>query len=96
MTETAHILASSGNSREFIQRRGRVLRRAEGKTRAMIHDYLAVPSSDFADEGAWKFERQIVRRELTRFREFASTAENRLSAEGELLPLQRRYGLFDA
>jgi len=95
-TETAHILASSGNSREFIQRRGRILRRAEGKDRAVIHDFLAVPSSAFGDEGTWKFERQIVRRELARFREFASMASNQFSAEQELLPLQQRYGLFDA
>jgi superfamily II DNA or RNA helicase len=94
-TEVAHILASSSSSREFIQRRGRILRRAEGKRHAAIHDYLAIPSTAFADEGAWKFERQIVRREIGRFREFAATAENRLSAEEELVPLVRRYALFD-
>ena len=40
----ALILASSKNPREYIQRRGRVLRRAEGKSVAHIHDVLVLPS----------------------------------------------------
>src|SRR4029450_10700886 len=39
----ALILASSRNPREFIQRRGRVLRRAEGKSVAFVHDAVVVP-----------------------------------------------------
>src|SRR5690606_21440300 len=41
----ALILASSQNPRQFIQRRGRVLRTAPGKTLAIIHDALVVPLS---------------------------------------------------
>lgn len=37
-TRTAYLLASSSNPREFIQRRGRVLRRAPGKDHATIYD----------------------------------------------------------
>jgi superfamily II DNA or RNA helicase len=43
MTRTAYILASSANPKEFVQRRGRVLRRSEGKTRAYIYDFIVVP-----------------------------------------------------
>ena len=42
-TKTAFILASSTNPREFVQRRGRILRRAPGKDRAVIYDFLVVP-----------------------------------------------------
>ena len=40
----ALILASSRNPREFIQRRGRVLRRSDNKTLAVIHDAIVVPN----------------------------------------------------
>lgn len=42
-TRTAFILASSSNPREFIQRRGRVLRKYPGKEFSIIHDLIAVP-----------------------------------------------------
>ena len=37
--------SSSQNPRQFIQRRGRVLRRTEGKELAVIHDAIVVPVS---------------------------------------------------
>lgn len=94
-TETAYILASSSNSREFIQRRGRILRRSIGKTSAVIHDFISLPAAAFPDAGAWRYERSIMRRELSRFAEFAGLATNRFQAEQALLPLRKRYGLFD-
>jgi superfamily II DNA or RNA helicase len=94
-TELAYILASSSNSREFIQRRGRILRRSPGKAHAAIHDFIALPGGQ-DDPATWNVERSIVKRELRRFGEFASLATNRYEAEAALLPLQRRYGLFDA
>ena len=39
----ALILASSRNPREFVQRRGRVLRRAPGKFLAHVHDVVVTP-----------------------------------------------------
>ena len=39
----ALILASSKNPREFVQRRGRVLRRAPDKALAFVHDAIVVP-----------------------------------------------------
>jgi superfamily II DNA or RNA helicase len=41
----AMILASSRNPREFIQRRGRVLRKSPGKTFAYLHDVLVLPDT---------------------------------------------------
>ena len=44
-TQVAYILASTSNPREFIQRRGRILRKAHGKgVCAVLHDLIAVPS----------------------------------------------------
>ena len=42
-TRAAMFMASTTNPREFIQRRGRVLRRAPGKSFATIYDLVTVP-----------------------------------------------------
>jgi superfamily II DNA or RNA helicase len=38
----AYLVASSTVEREWVQRRGRILRRAQGKTSAVLHDFLAL------------------------------------------------------
>src|SRR5262249_26039842 len=47
-TDTAYILASSTVRREWVQRRGRLLRRAEGKGHATMHDFIVLPPDDEA------------------------------------------------
>ena len=91
--ETAVILASSGNPRQFIQRRGRVLRPHPNKQRATIFDMIVLPP-DLGRE-TLEIERNFLRKELTRFVEFADLADNAGEARVRLLDLQRRYGLLD-
>lgn len=91
--ETAVILASSGNPRQFIQRRGRVLRPHPGKRRATIFDMIVLPP-DLGRE-TLEVERNFLRKELTRFVEFADLADNAGEARSQLLDLQQRYGLLD-
>lgn len=70
----ALILASAKNPREFIQRRGRVLRTAPNKTLAYIHDAIVVPPRTFdADEDGAD---PITAGELARAIEFAGSADN--------------------
>jgi superfamily II DNA or RNA helicase len=64
--DNALILASSTVSREYIQRRGRVLRTAPGKTHAVIHDLLLV------DDG----NGVLAKSEAMRALEFARLARN--------------------
>lgn len=92
-TRTAVILASSGNPRQFIQRRGRVLRPHPHKQRAEIFDMIVLPP----DLGRVNLdmERNLLQRELQRFIEFADLADNAGEARLKLLPLQSRYGLLD-
>lgn len=68
----ALILASSKNPREFIQRRGRVLRKAPGKALAHLHDVVVVPEAE--DEDA--MGGSILKGELARAIEFGSHAIN--------------------
>lgn len=92
-TRTAFILASSSNPREFIQRRGRILRRASGKDEAIIYDLIAIPPQTWAAGATFNAERSIVQHELQRFREFAEHARNKHGALDVLWNIARRYGL---
>ena len=68
----ALILASSRNPRQFIQRRGRVLRTAPHKTSADIYDTLVIPPNHEESRGI----ATLVQAELARAMEFARTAMN--------------------
>ena len=91
--QTAVIMASSSNPRQFVQRRGRILRRAIGKERAELFDMIVVPP-DLGGE-LFEVERKLLRSELKRFAEFANLALNRAQAREALLPLQRQYDLLE-
>ena len=94
-TRSAYFLASSGNPREFIQRRGRILRRAEGKAFAVVHDLIAVPPISSRSSATYSSERGIMRRELTRFHEFANAARNKHAALDVIWELASHYQLRD-
>lgn len=96
-TETAYILASSLNPRQFIQRRGRVLRLAPGKEFAHIYDLIVVPpvGAELGD-AAFNSERSLMRRELSRVDEFASSSENAGDALSALRAIKVRLNLIDS
>ena len=77
----AFILASTTNPREFIQRRGRVLRKYEGKEFAYIYDFITLPRSEneiySATSKELKSDLSLIKKELIRVREFANLAENK-------------------
>lgn len=69
----ALILASSKNPREFIQRRGRVLRKVDGKSLAFIHDVITTPN---IIEQKDPMNTSVLRGEIARSIEFGQGAEN--------------------
>jgi superfamily II DNA or RNA helicase len=75
----ALILASSKNPREFIQRRGRVLRRAPNKALAYVHDAIVLPPED-ATQTVPSAPDPITAGELARAIEFAQYADNPAAA----------------
>ena len=90
------ILASSTNPRQFIQRRGRLLRKADGKDFAHIWDFIVEPPdfSGSSDDRAFNVERRLFQRELKRILEFCETAENGPAALHKLYTLRKRYNLL--
>lgn len=89
--QTAVILASSSNPRQFIQRRGRILRPHPGKQQATLFDTIVVPPN--LDRQTWEVERNLLRKEILRFITFAELADNAEEAIARLLRLQERYEL---
>ena len=88
---TAFILASSRDPRQFIQRRGRILRRSPGKTIATIYDFIVVlPEAADDPSGA---ARKLISSELRRVAEFSTLAENRFVAYEVLRPVLVAYDL---
>lgn len=75
--ETGILVASSGNPKEFIQRRGRLLRQSPstGKKRAEIYDLVPLPPLDHGGSTSGGYG-GIMRRELSRVKEFAGASLN--------------------
>lgn len=84
----ALILASSQNPRQFIQRRGRVLRKVPGKHLAVIHDAIVVPAS-LDDEPE---QTSLLKSEMLRSMEFAKSAINKM-AGAELRDIAANLGI---
>ncbi len=88
---TAYILASSRDPRQFIQRRGRILRRSQGKHIATIYDFIVVLPEAIKDESG--AARKLIASELRRVAEFSTLAENRFEAYEVLRSVLVNYDL---
>lgn len=94
--KTAYILASSTNPREYVQRRGRVLRKFDGKDYAEIYDFITLPRS-LSEASSMNSETLIsdiglVKRELARIKDFADTASNYTEIYGIIEKINSIYG----
>lgn len=77
--KTAFILASSTNPKEYIQRRGRVLRKYPGKECAEIYDFITLPISIKAASSIGyidSYTQGLVKRELMRMKDFVNLSSN--------------------
>lgn len=95
--KTAFILASSTNPKEYVQRRGRVLRLFKGKTHAVIYDFITLP---FALELTNQVEPEVLEsgkslalREIVRMKDFAAIAENPFDSDDLISQIQSAYGI---
>ncbi|MDR0606466.1 MAG: DEAD/DEAH box helicase family protein [Bacteroidales bacterium] len=97
--KTAFILASTSNPKEYIQRRGRVLRRFENKEYATIFDFITLPYSLSNISGLTQFQLDnvvgLVKNELQRCNEFSRMALNKYEAEEVLGNIKKAYQIDD-
>lgn len=95
---TAFILSSSENPKEYIQRRGRVLRLAEGKNYAEIYDFLALPKSAsyhsyISDKD--DMDLRLAARELKRVYEFMELSTNKEYSTNLIEKIAKIYNVGD-
>ena len=94
---TAFILASSTNPKEYVQRRGRVLRLFKGKNHAVIYDFITLPFSldivDQVDSDTLEGGKSLALREIMRMKDFASIAENPFASDDLIRRIQSAYGI---
>lgn len=86
-TQNAFILSSTANPREFIQRRGRVLRRSPGKESAQIFDFIVVPPKNAP------ISPSLVSREVFRALEYNSLSINFTQNDKFLRELAEKHGV---
>lgn len=96
--QRAFILASSGNEKEFIQRRGRVLRQYKNKKFAIIHDFIVLPRNldeitDIEDH-LLKIDGKIVTKELRRMKEFVESSLNKHDGEKFVSAIEHAYNII--
>jgi hypothetical protein len=90
--EIAVFCASSGNPRQFIQRRGRVLRIHSDKTKATIHDLIVIPKQ-IDDENIVEFDKSLIVNELSRVVDFSSLALNKIHTYNVLEHILDKYNI---
>ena len=73
-SELAIFCASTGNPRQFIQRRGRVLRKHKDKSIATIHDLVVIPKIN--KNTYTSDERNLIISELKRVIDFSKLSKN--------------------
>ena len=89
---TAFILSSSRKPRQFIQRRGRILRKSPGKEKAVIYDFFAtLPLENMEDI---EIGRRLLIAELQRINEFASLSLNKAAAYKTLETYLKEFDLY--
>lgn len=93
--EHAIFCSSTGNPRQFVQRRGRVLRKCKGKDKAAIWDLIVLPCE--VSEESQDVERNLFKSEAKRIVNFAALADNQIQIlYGELsdICLNLRIDIF--
>lgn len=96
---TAFILASTTNPKEYIQRRGRVLRKAPNKPYAVIYDFVTLPRpldsvASLTSEQAQR-DLALVKNELARLKEFGRLSQNSMDANNLIWDIQEAYHISE-
>ena len=94
-TRIAIFLSSSGNPRQYIQRRGRVLRRFPKKEKATIYDVIVLPPLlKILNPILSEIERKIIKNEFKRYKEFASIALNAVDCYEIIDAIESKYNVY--
>jgi len=91
----AIMLENSGNPREYIQRRGRVLRPFPGKKHAIIYDIIVIPSlHKYVEPEVLEIEKRILTKELIRYKDFAQIAKNNVECLKRIEEIELKHKII--
>lgn len=91
----AIMMSNSGNPREYIQRRGRILRKHPDKEIGIIHDIIVIPTPTSLSSSAYsEIERKIFTKELKRYKEFSNIARNSVNCLSKIERLEEKYRIY--
>ncbi len=95
MIKTAFILASTTNPKEYIQRRGRVLRLARGKEYAEVYDFVTLPRrldtvNSYTEEET-RYDMSLIKNELKRIYEFKRLSLNPYDSDDLIADIRDAY-----
>lgn len=97
--KTAYILASSTNPKEYIQRRGRVLRKHPKKRKAVIYDFITLPflleDMELLTDQEINHYRGLIKREVERMEDFAELSLNPFESDSLILRLKSIFSLWE-
>ena len=91
--EVGIFCSSTGNPRQFIQRRGRLLRKHADKAFATIYDMVVIPKLTNSSDEFFNFEQNMVKTELRRVAYFASLSMNYYDSRDSLVNVCSKYNL---
>ena len=93
--KTAFIMSSSRNPKEFIQRRGRLLRKSDNKKKALIFDFITLPRDlDDVMYGNLDEDKTIIVGEMARIQEFGRLSDNPEKADNLINEIMTAYDYF--
>lgn len=93
--KTAFIMSSSKNPKEFVQRRGRLLRKSDGKKKAVIYDFITLPRDlDNVIPGYIEEDKTVIVGEVARMIEFGKLADNPEVTDNLVNQIMTAYDYF--
>ncbi|MGN1399301.1 MAG: DEAD/DEAH box helicase family protein [Erysipelotrichaceae bacterium] len=94
--DKAIIMASSTNPKEYIQRRGRVLRTYNGKSYATIYDFVTLPRhlDDVSPSSDLKYDLSLIKREIVRVKDFSRLSLNEYDSDELINEIENVYGVI--
>ena len=91
--EVGIFCSSTGNPRQFIQRRGRLLRKHPSKSFATIYDMVVIPKLSSNNPEIYNMEQNLVKNEIRRVAYFASLSMNFYDSKYQLENVLNKYDL---
>lgn len=91
--EVGIFCSSTGNPRQFIQRRGRLLRKHPSKAYATIYDMIVIPRLSNDSSEFFNMEKNMVTNEIRRVAYFASLSMNYYDSTRNLENVLNKYDL---